>query len=219
MYAMAKYVQKVVGKYPHLPLAMTFDDVEDGPGLFMSGGIIIDLQGKVTMAAATEDDSCHVPEIQDILEEDVVPFNSSTWFWKTSDYPEDYQRQYRGWFADAYPYRNRVHIVFMYSALGPQWMTYADTPDEPITDFCSAKVLSNTLAEGDKNDWKFPTELPAFDAHSAKGCVYSGTTDLVGEMICESGASNIRCWEDPGSREMSECEGGRYMLGIKCDWQ
>ena len=219
MYAMAKYVQKVVSKYPRLPLAMTFDDVEDGPGLFMSGGIIIDLQGGVTMAGATEDDSCHVPEIQDIPEEDIVPFNSSTWFWKTPDYPEDYQRQYRGWFADAYPYQNRVRIVFMYSTLGPQWMTYADTPDEPITDFCSAKVLSNTLAEGDENDWKFPTELPAFDAHGAKGCVYSGTTDLVGEMICESGASNIRCWEDPESREMSECEGGRYMLGIKCDWQ
>lgn len=100
MYAMAKYVQKVVGKYPHLPLAMTFDDVDDNPGLFMSGGFIIDREGKVTIAGEREEDTCHVDGIQDIPEEDLVPFNSSTWFWGTSGYPEEYQLQYQSWMAE-----------------------------------------------------------------------------------------------------------------------
>ncbi|CEI67934.1 unnamed protein product [Fusarium venenatum] len=220
MYAMAKYVQKVIGKYPHLPLAMKLDEVEDGPGFFVSGGISIDPEGIVTIAGSQDDDdTCHLYGGQEIPEKDVVPFNSSAWFWDLSVYPEDYQRQWRGWLAEAHPYKNWVRIVLMQTAMGPQWMAFQDTPDDPITDFCSAKILSKTLVEGDKNDLKFPTELPAFGAHEAKGCVYSRTSDLVGGMTCESGASNIRCWEDPAWGEMSECDGGRYMLGIKCDWK
>ncbi|KAM0226905.1 hypothetical protein ACHAP5_012286 [Fusarium lateritium] len=221
MYAMAKYVQKAIGKYPHLPLAMTLDDVENVPSLFMSGGFSIDLAGKVTIAGPQDDDICQTSATEGGSGEnqDLVQFNSSAWFWGNSVYPEDYQRQLRGWIADATPHHNRVRIVLMQTAMGPQWMTFQDTPEEPITDFCAAKILTKVTAEGDENNLQFPTKLPAFDAHVAKGCVYSGSSDVVGGMSCEDGALDIRCWEDPEWREMSECDGGRYILGIKCDWQ
>ncbi|RKK94484.1 hypothetical protein BFJ68_g15147 [Fusarium oxysporum] len=221
MYAMAKCVQKAVGKYPHLPLAITLDDVDDGPSLFMTGDMTIDLQGKVTIAGPQDEDLCQTPDDEDGpgKKRDVVPFNSSAWFWGNSVYPEDYQRQLRGWLADATSHHNRVRIVLMQTAMGPLWMAFQDMPDEPIKDFCTAKILARAPAEGDKNNLKFPTKLPAFDAHAAKGCIYSGTSDLVGTLSCEDGASDIRCWEDPEWGEMSECDGGSYMLGIKCDWK
>ncbi|RGP66172.1 glycoside hydrolase family 18 [Fusarium sporotrichioides] len=186
MYAMAKYVQKAIGKYPHLPVAWEFDDVEDGYGLFMSGDFSIDIEGNANIAEPQEEDDCLTDGGQEIPEQDTVPFNSSAWFWEASIYPEDYQRQLRGWIADAYPHQNRVRIVFMQTALGPQWMAFQDTPDDPITDFCSTKILSKTLAKGDEQDLKFPTELPAFDAHDAKGCVYSGTSDLRAAIFKDS---------------------------------
>ncbi|KAM0351718.1 hypothetical protein ACHAPU_002230 [Fusarium lateritium] len=98
-------------------------------------------------------------------------------------------------------------------------MAFQDTPDKPIENFCVAKILARVPAEGDEQNLKFPTEFPAFDAHGAKECVYSGASDVVGGMTCEDGASAIRCWEDPEWREMSQCDGGSYMLGIKCDWK
>ncbi|KAF4339668.1 killer toxin subunits alpha beta [Fusarium beomiforme] len=221
MYSMAKYVQKAIGKYPHLPIATTLNDVDDMVTLLMIGDMTIDLQGQVTIAGPQDQDLCQIPDDEDGSEknQDVVPFNSSAWFWATSAYPEDYQRQLRGWLADATPHHNRVRIVLMQTAMGPQWMAFQDTPDEPIKDFCTAKILARAPAEGDKDNLKFPTELPAFDAHAAKGCVYSGTSDLVGGLTCKDGAADIRCWEDPEWGEMSQCDGGRYMLGIKCDWK
>ncbi|KAH7153976.1 hypothetical protein DER46DRAFT_687554 [Fusarium sp. MPI-SDFR-AT-0072] len=174
MYAMAKCVQKAVGKYPHLPLAITLDDVDDGPSLLMTGDMTIDLQGK------TPDD-----EDGPGKKRDVVPFNSSAWFWGNSVYTEDYQRQLRGWLADVTSHHNRVRIVSMQTAMGPLWMAFQDTPDEPIKDFCTAKILARAPAEGDEHNLKFPTKLPAFDAHAAKGCNYSGTSDLMGGLSCE----------------------------------
>ncbi|KAF4996966.1 hypothetical protein FGRMN_4184 [Fusarium graminum] len=221
MYAMAKYVQKAVGMYPHLPLAMTLEEVDGSANLFIAGDMTIDLQGKMTMAEPQDNDTCRTSNGEDSPEEEqeAVPFNSSAWFWGVSIYPEDYQRQVRGWLADATPRQNRVRMVLMQTALGPLWMAFQDTPDKPIEDFCSAKILARVNAEGDDQNLKFPTELPPFDAHGAKGCVYSGSSDIVGGMTCEEGASAIRCWEDPEWREMSRCIGGSYMLGIKCDWK
>ncbi|KAF4441616.1 Killer toxin subunits alpha beta [Fusarium acutatum] len=159
MYAMAKTVQKITGKYPHLPFASTLECVYDIPHIgidpFMAEGVMIDREG-----AAMID-------------------------------PE---------------------------AAGPQWIVVQNTPENPIKDFCLAEILSKVPAKGDENDLGFPTELPAFEAHGAKGCVYSGTSNIVGSLACEDGPSNIRCWEDPEWREVSYCDGGKYMLGIKCDW-
>ncbi|KAF5681220.1 glycoside hydrolase family 18 [Fusarium heterosporum] len=220
MYAMAKYVQKAIGKYPHLPLAMELEEVKDLSSLFIVGGMSIDLQGKTTFSDPHDDDTCQTSNGEDNPEkQEVVPFNSSAWFWGVSIYPEEYQRQVRGWLADATPHQNRVRIVLMQTAMGPLWMAFQDTPDKPIEDFCSAKILAKVNAEGDDQNLKFPTELPAFNAHGAKGCVYSGSSDVVGGMTCDEGDSAIRCWEDPEWREMSQCNGGSYMLGIKCDWK
>ncbi|SPJ88906.1 uncharacterized protein FTOL_12801 [Fusarium torulosum] len=136
MYAMAKYVQKAIGKYPHLPLAMILDEVLDAPILFMVGSISIDLEGKVTMATQQDEDICQTSGNENSPEEqDVVPFNSSAWFSSNSVYPEDYQKQVRGWIADATPHQNRVRMVLMQTAMGPLWLAFQDTPDEPITDF------------------------------------------------------------------------------------
>ncbi|CAJ0552337.1 Ff.00g063160.m01.CDS01 [Fusarium sp. VM40] len=221
MYAMAKYVQKAIGKYPFLPLALTLGDVDDTSSLFLIGDMSIDLQGKVTIPDTQDEHTCQTSDDEGGpgKEPDSVPFNSSAWFWGNSVYPEDYQRQFRGWVAEATPRQNRVRIVLMQTAMGPLWMAFQDTIEKPIDDFCAAKILAKVPAEGDENNLQFPTELPAFDAHSAKGCVYSGTSDVVGGLTCEDGASDIRCWEDYDWGEMSHCDGGSYMTGIKCDWK
>ncbi|KAF5246716.1 hypothetical protein FANTH_6786 [Fusarium anthophilum] len=52
----------------------------------------------------------------------------------------------------------------------PQWIAIQDTNEEPIKDFCLAKVLAKVPAKGDEGNPEFPTELPAFEAHEAKGC-------------------------------------------------
>lgn len=218
---MAKYVQKAIGKYPFLPLALTLGDVDDTSSLFLIGDMSIDLQGKVTIPDTQDEHTCQTSDDEGGpgKEPDSVPFNSSAWFWGNSVYPEDYQRQFRGWVAEATPRQNRVRIVLMQTAMGPLWMAFQDTIEKPIDDFCAAKILAKVPAEGDENNLQFPTELPAFDAHSAKGCVYSGTSDVVGGLTCEDGASDIRCWEDYDWGEMSHCDGGSYMTGIKCDWK
>ncbi|KAF4420538.1 Killer toxin subunits alpha/beta [Fusarium austroafricanum] len=197
MYAMAKCVQKAIGKYPHLPLAVTLGDVEN-PTLFMTGDMSIDLQGKVTINGPQDEDVCQTPDDLDAPGKKLESHSTQA-------------------HADATPQKNRVRIVLMQTAMGPLWMSFQDTPDEPIKDFCAAKILAKVPVEGDENNLKFPATLPAFDAHGAKGCTYSGASDLVGGLTCEDGASDIRCWEDPVWGEMSKCDGGSYMLGIKCD--
>ncbi|CVK90377.1 uncharacterized protein FMAN_08779 [Fusarium mangiferae] len=220
MYAMAKTAQKATGNYPHLPLAVTLKGVQDNPDLFMTGNIIIDREGRTTMVGPKDQGECQAPGDEDGPgdKDNVVPFNSSAWFMDESYYPEDYNRQVRGWLADANPRHNRVRIVLMQTAAGPQWIVVQDTPEDPIKDFCLAEILSKAPANGDENNLEFPTKLPAFEAHGAKGCVYSGTSNIVGSLACEGGPSDVRCWEDPEWREMSYCDGGKYMLGIKCDW-
>ncbi|KAF5651741.1 killer toxin subunits alpha beta [Fusarium sp. NRRL 25303] len=220
MYAMAKTVQKATGNYPHLLLAVTLKGVQDNPGLFMTGNIIIDREGRTTIVGPKDQGECQAPDDEDGPgdKDNVVPFNSSAWFMDESYYPKDYNRQVRGWLADANPRHNRIRIVLMQTAAGPQWIVVQDTPEDPIKDFCLAKVLSKIPANGEENNLEFPTELPAFDAHGAKGCVYSGTSNIEGSLACEDGPSDIRCWEDPEWREMSYCDGGKYMLGIKRDW-
>ncbi|KAH7169072.1 hypothetical protein DER46DRAFT_658699 [Fusarium sp. MPI-SDFR-AT-0072] len=200
MYAMAKTIQKITGKYPHLPIASTLE-----------GATIIGPEDQGGCQAPYDEDG---PGDKDL----VVPMNSSAWFSGRSYYPEDYNRQLRGWLADANPRHNRVRIVLMQTAVGAQWIAVQDTPDEPIKDFCLAKIVAKVPAKGDEDNLEFPTELPAFEAHGAKGCVYSGNFNIVGSLTCEDGPSNIRCWEDPEWREMSHCDGVKYMLGIKCDW-
>lgn len=225
MYAMAKVVQKATGSYPHLPLAMEFDGVDDnptlGPGFFTTDGITIDREGKTIVVGPRDRGECQDPDDEDRRGDlsDVVPFNSSAWFMDSSYYPEDYNRKLRGWIADAYPRHNRVRIVLMQTAAGPQWMAFQDTPDDAIKDFCSAKILAKAVADGDQDNLKFPTELPAFDTHGAKQCVYTGSSDMVGGLTCEDGPSDIRCWQDFDWGTMSRCDGGQYMLGIKCDWK
>ncbi|RBA19327.1 hypothetical protein FPRO05_09430 [Fusarium proliferatum] len=223
MYAMAKTVQKITGNYPHLPFASTLECVYDIPhaGLdpFMAEGVMIDRklaamvgtegQGK---CQASEDE--HGPGDKGL----VIPKTSSAWFSGQNRYPEDYNRQLRGWLSDANPRHNRVRIVLMQTLMGSQWIAIQDTPEEPVKDFCLAKVLSKVPAKADEDNPEFPTELPAFEAHGAKGCIYSGTSNIVGNLTCENGPLDIRCWEDPEWREMSYCDGGKYMLGIKCDW-
>ncbi|RBR06679.1 hypothetical protein FVER53590_02407 [Fusarium verticillioides] len=220
MYVIAKTVQKATGNYPHLPLAVTLQGVQDNPDIFMTSNIIIDREGRTTIVGPNDQGECQAPDDEDGPgdKENVVPFDSSTWFMDESYYPEDYNRQVRGWLADANPRHNRVRIVLMQTAAGPQWIVVDDTPEDPIKDFCLAEILSRVPAKGDENNLEFPTELPAFEAHGAKGCVYSGTSSIVGSLTCEEGPSDTRCWEDPEWRDMSYCYGGKYMLGIKCDW-
>ncbi|KAF5612860.1 killer toxin subunits alpha beta [Fusarium subglutinans] len=172
MYAMAKTVQKAAGKYPHLPLAVTLEGVQDNPDVFMTGNIIIDREGRTTIVGPEDQGECQAPDDEDGLGDkvNVVPFNSSAWFMDESYYPEDYNRQVRGWLADANPRHNRVRIVLMQTAAGPQWIVVQDTPEDPIKDFCIAEILSKAPANGDENNLEFPTDLPAFEAHGAKGC-------------------------------------------------
>ncbi|KAG5654895.1 hypothetical protein KAF25_005852 [Fusarium avenaceum] len=225
MFAMAKTVQKAIGKYPHLPFATTLERVDEipalAPGLLSTDGVIIDRQEKMTVFSPTDQRECQESDDEDRRGDlsDVVPFNSSAWFMDDSQYPDDYKRQMRGWLADAYPRQNRVRIVLMQTAAGPQWMVFQDTPDDAIVDFCSAKILAMAVVEGDQDNLKFPTELPAFDAHGAKECVYSGSFDVVRGLTCKDGPSDIRCWQDFDWGTMSICDGGQYMLGIKCDWK
>ncbi|KAF4952552.1 hypothetical protein FGADI_6623 [Fusarium gaditjirri] len=222
MYAMAKTIQKITGKYPHLPMASTLEVLhaipDIGPDIFMAEGIIIDQEGATIRARRSKrGSSLHDgdgPGDKGL----VIPMNSSAWSSGRSYYPEDYNRQLQGWLADLNPRHNRVRILLMQNEMGSQWIAVQDTPEEPVKDFCLAKILAKVPAKGDEDNLEFPTEFPAFEAHGAKGCVYSGTSDIVGGLTCEDGPSDIRCWEDPEWREMSYCDGGEYMLGIKCDW-
>ncbi|KAG5789305.1 hypothetical protein H9Q69_011635 [Fusarium xylarioides] len=223
MYAMAKTVQKITGNYPHLPFASTIECVYDVPHIgldsFMAKGVMIDRDGAAMIVPGGQG-KCQAPNDEHVPGDKnlVVPLNSTARFSSRSYYPEDYNRQLRGWLADANPRHNRVRIVLMQASMEPQWIVLQDTPKEPIKDFCLAKVLTKVPAKGDEDNPVFPTKLPAFEAHGAKGCVYSGTSNIVGSLTCEDGPSDIRCWEDPEWKEMSYCDGGKYMLGIKCDW-
>ncbi|KAF5677671.1 glycoside hydrolase family 18 [Fusarium denticulatum] len=171
MYAMAKTVQKATGNYPHIPLAVTLKGVQDSADLFMTGNIIIDREGRTTIVGPKDQGECQAPDDEDGPggKDNVVPFNSSTWFMDESYYPEDYNRQGSGWLADANPRHNRVRVVLMQTAAGPQWIVVEDTPEDPIKDFCLTEILSKVPANGDENNLEFPTELPAFEAHGAKG--------------------------------------------------
>ena len=116
---MAKTVQKVTGMYPHLPLAAALEGVDDnptlGPELFMTDDIFIDRQGKVTIIGPIDRGECQQPDDEDTPANSsiVVPFNSSALFMGYSYYPKHFNRQLRGWLADAYPNKNRVRMVVM----------------------------------------------------------------------------------------------------------
>ncbi|KAF5635636.1 killer toxin subunits alpha beta [Fusarium tjaetaba] len=215
MYAMAKTVQKITGNYPHLPFASTLECVYDIPHIGLNhvtaGDVMIVPEGQGKCQAPNNK---HIPRDKSL----VVPLNSTARLSSRSYYPEDYNRQLRGWLADSNPRHNRVRIVLMQASMEPQWIVLQDTHEEPIKYFCLAAVLTKVPAKGGEDNPEFPTELPAFEAHGAKGCVYSGTSSIVGSLACENGPPDIRCWEDPEWREMSYCDGGKYMLGIKCDW-
>lgn len=79
MYAMAKCVQKNIGMYPHLPLALTLDEVEDTSNLFLVGDVISDLQGKLTIPEPQEEHTCQVSDDEGCpgREQDAVLFNPS----------------------------------------------------------------------------------------------------------------------------------------------
>jgi hypothetical protein len=218
MYAMAKYMQKVTGKYLHLPLATELEDVSpsssDGTG--DTGPLT-----SPTFFDKDQSDDCTVASDSDGPQEpgwsNVVFFKSNAQSAARSMFPDQYLAQYDGWWADAHPRENHIRLVVMQTIAGPEWMAFQETTTEPIEDFCKATILTMQPVKGDKDNVEFPTEIPSFDGSGITGCVYSGTPQAVGTLTCE-GAENIYCYEDPDWKESFTCDGGKYTPGIKCHW-
>lgn len=113
----------------------------------------------------------------------------------------------------------QVLIVAMQTAAGHFWMVFQQTTSNPISNFCEARILARVAMTGSDDYYELPTSVPAFDAHEATDCRYTGTKTGVGKLVCPA-VRDIRCSLDPSYGTVRECQGGsKYMRGINCAWE
>jgi hypothetical protein len=95
------------------------------------------------------------------------------------------------------------------------WQVFQSTTEKPLNDVCDTTPIFTTKVDGSAPG-PYPSALGPFNAHGMQGCVYLGTKDQPGNVVCPN--RNIQC--EKFTVKPFNCREAVVMTSkVRCSWR